>query len=149
MKIVVLPKLNAKKFTSDVPWAAISISTYGDWPELNKCQQVGLMQLAYADADSQEMVDEVNSAFPNDPQVRLFAEKDAEDILNFYLSVKDKIEVLLVHCEAGICRSPATAAALALIFEGNDSEFFKVPFRPNLRVYRTILNKANELGLLI
>lgn len=148
MKIVVLSKQKAKDFVSDVPWAAISISTYGDWPELNKCQQLGLLQLAYADAESQEMIDDINNAFPNDPPIRLFTEKDAEDILNFYLSVKDKIEVLLVHCEAGICRSSATAAAIALTFEGSDKEFFQAPFRPNSKVYRTILNKSVDLGLM-
>lgn len=147
MKIIVRSKNLAKDFTSDAPWAAISISTYGDWPLLNKCQQMGLLQLAYADADCEEIIKEYNEKYPNDPKIRLFAESDAEKILSFVQDIKDKIEILLVHCEAGVSRSPATAAALSLIYHDTDEIFFKPPFRPNMKVYNSILKKAVELGL--
>ena len=138
MNIIVKSKRLAKEFISDIPWAAISVSTHGDWPILNKCQQTALLQLAFADADTQSEATEAP----------LFTEHDAENILSFIQNEKHKIEILLVHCEAGISRSPAIAAALSLIIDGDDKYFFKPPYRPNMMVYRTILNKAIEKGLL-
>jgi predicted protein tyrosine phosphatase len=147
MNIIVLSKRLAKDFISDAPWAAISIDTIDKWPSLGQCQRVDLLRLSFADLDKQEYIDTHNELFSG-YKIRLFTEQDAEDILNFILSVKDRIDTLLVHCEAGISRSPAIAGALSLIFYQNDEKFFKKPYSPNMVVYRTILNKANEKGLI-
>ena len=146
MEIIVRSKRLAKDFASDVPWAAISISTYGDWPTLNKCQQIDLLQLSFADSDCIQFITEhnQNESFPS---IRLFNEEDANQILTFVEKIKDKVEILLVHCEAGISRSPAAAGALSLIYNNTDQEFFCLPFHPNMKVYNTILKKAVEIGL--
>ncbi len=47
---------------------------------------------------------------------------------------------LIVHCDAGHSRSPAVAAALSKILVGDDADYF-LRYRPNMRVYRTILEE--------
>jgi predicted protein tyrosine phosphatase len=138
--IVVLGRREAKEFISDVPWAAISISTYPDeFPKLNKCQRVGLLQLAFADLDeldrwAEEGWDRLQDT---DPEYKVFQYSQAQEIWNFVASVKDKIKTLLVHCEAGVSRSPAIAAAISEVILGRPC---KVPgSSPNLRVYAKLM----------
>jgi predicted protein tyrosine phosphatase len=47
-----------------------------------------------------------------------------------------------VHCDAGVSRSPAVAAALARVLKGDDAEYFAGRYRPNTRVYRMLLEHA-------
>ena len=42
----------------------------------------------------------------------LIAYEQAEAICCFVLCVKDEIDTLIVHCSAGVSRSPAVAAAI-------------------------------------
>lgn len=60
-----------------------------------------------------------------------------------------KAERLIVHCDAGLSRSPGVAAAVSKILTGDDSQFFK-RYSPNSRVHRTILEEhfapENEHG---
>jgi predicted protein tyrosine phosphatase len=130
VKIIVRSKQAAENSVCDVPWAAISISSdEGRWAKLSEENRVGLLQLQFHD------LDRCYSGYT------IFGEEQARQIIDFAQSVWDKIDVLLVHCEAGVSRSPATAAALSVIFKGpgSDQEFFK-NYRPNMLVYRTILN---------
>lgn len=143
-KIVVLPLSAAKEFTCDKPWAAISITTTDEWPKLNKCQQVDLLQLSFADLD--EITPSVAQNYPHLVD-KLFEESHAHQILDFVKKNWDKIDTLLIHCYAGASRSPGVGAAIAKILYGDDMEFFR-RFRPNMRVYRTILNVAFERGLI-
>lgn len=55
--------------------------------------------------------------------------------------------MLLIHCNHGMSRSPAVAAAIAKVKYKDDSEWFtrKVP---NRRVYRLMLAVAHRRGLL-
>jgi len=46
---------------------------------------------------------------------------------------------IIVQCDAGLSRSPAVGAALARVLNGDDAEFFGGRYRPNMRVYRTLL----------
>lgn len=47
---------------------------------------------------------------------------------------------MVLHCDAGMSRSPGVAAALSKVLVGDDSQFFK-RYRPNMRVYRTLLER--------
>lgn len=42
-----------------------------------------------------------------------FTEEDAKDIFQFVDRVKDKVNTIVVHCEAGISRSPTVAYYIA------------------------------------
>ena len=80
----------------------------------------------------------------------LFTETQAEQIIDFVETYKDKIEFILIHCEIGISRSAGVAAALSKIYLGEDSSYFKRSFRfvPNMLVYRSILNVAYKGGII-
>lgn len=134
MKIEVRPKALAKIYNPGEAWACISIATYsGTWPEF--CDTPSqLLQMSFADLDSK-----VNG-------FEIFESKHASEILDFYLNLTD-VSYLLVHCELGVSRSPAVAAALSKIFFKNDDFFFK-NYSPNIHVYRLILNQAFQRGLI-
>ena len=67
----------------------------------------------------------------------LFSYVNAKEIIDFWNEINS--DLLIVHCEAGVSRSPAIAAALTKINEEDDNFYFK-NYRPNSLVYRTILN---------
>jgi predicted protein tyrosine phosphatase len=132
-KLLVLSRSAAKDFSCDKPWACISVAADpGDWPKINKVQQVDLLQLAFAD-NEYDWEDK-----------SLFSPQQAKQILEFVEKNWDKIEVLMIHCYAGISRSPAIAAAIAKLKYQDNSMFFQL-HTPNKLVYNTILKVAKEI----
>lgn len=76
----------------------------------------------------------------------VFTKDHAIQILDFVEEMKNDIEILVVHCDAGISRSSGVAAALSLIYTGTDKGIFMDNrYRPNMHVYRTILNVYNKI----
>lgn len=75
------------------------------------------------------------------PEAALFAPRHARAIWDFVLGHRE-VDRIVVHCDAGVSRSPAVAAALARVLEGDDAEYFAGRYRPNMRVYRMILDHA-------
>ena len=69
----------------------------------------------------------------------LFNEEDAKGILHFVDTYKKEVDLIVVHCEAGISRSAGVASALSLILNGTDDYYFK-HYLPNILCYRKILN---------
>jgi protein-tyrosine phosphatase len=126
-------------FRSAVPWAGISIATdHGDWPELDRTNCLGLLQLHFADLEDPH------------PGERLFDERDARRVLDFVGEVWPQIQLLVIHCQAGLRRSPAVAAAVSRIYFGNDSAWFqRGVYEPNMLVYETLLNVARQRGLFL
>ena len=72
-------------------------------------------------------------------EVVLFSDNDAEDIIRFIEYNLDSVPTCVVHCAAGISRSPGVAAALSKIFNNEDDYYFK-RYRPNLYIYNKIMN---------
>lgn len=66
----------------------------------------------------------------------------AREIRAFLETHLENAELIVVHCEAGVSRSPAVAAALWRWLEGTRGPFFD-RYRPNPHVYRTLME---ELG---
>ena len=127
MDIRVCSRRAAMAFKCEVPWAAISITSNPQaWPELSRENRIGLYQAYFLDA-----------TVPGEDSM---TEVQAEEILEFVTWVWDKIECLMVHCDAGLSRSPAVAAGLAKIFigEGADMPYFE-KYWPNYLVYKLIL----------
>lgn len=81
------------------------------------------------------------------PWIILFDHKFAKMIFEFYKYHKDNVDYFVIHCEAGISRSAAVAAALCLYETGNDEAFFN-QYLPNRHIYRTILIHMDETGAL-
>lgn len=119
---------NAEFFRCDCPWAAISISTLGDFPVLSEGNRVGLLRLVFAD-----------TLEPGKPDS--FTQSLAVEILDFVEQMWDQAEVFLIHCEAGLSRSPAVASALSRIYYNDDGPWFELDF-PNGLV-RRLLIEAN------
>lgn len=77
----------------------------------------------------------------------LMDESDAIGIINAVKTYKDMVNQIIVHCDAGFSRSPAVAAALSRWLNGDDGIFFGPGYCPNRHVYRTMMNKLAEMGL--
>lgn len=140
MKILAMSRRKAIEFTSDIPWAAIQIATNTDWdhPKLNKCQLVDSLKLYFDDADG---ITQWGGQSPMDPHFdyTFFTDKMALTIWNFLYTVQGKIDILLVHCEAGISRSSGVAGAISKCLFDDDIDFFRKPYSPNMLVYRKMI----------
>lgn len=120
----------AERFRCRAPWAGISVSTMPDeFPVLSDENRVGLLQLSFWD---------VSQALRGMKSVIPFTRYHSTQILEFVEEVWEQIDVLLVHCEAGMSRSPAIAAAIDKIYHDEDDVWFNTR-TPNMLVYRTIL----------
>ena len=68
-------------------------------------------------------------------------EKDAEKIAEFVKKTADKVDTIIVHCEAGISRSAGVAAAISKYFFNDDTAIFNNrQYCPNMTCYRYVLN---------
>jgi predicted protein tyrosine phosphatase len=70
----------------------------------------------------------------------VFGLDHAGAICDFVELHRGSVSRIVVHCDAGISRSPAVAAALAVCLGESDDEFFR-RYRPNMLVYRTLLDE--------
>jgi predicted protein tyrosine phosphatase len=72
-----------------------------------------------------------------------FNEEAAKQIWDFIRKHLNSIEYIVLNCEAGISRSPATAAAIAQVLNGNNEYFFKNPmFILNVFIYKLMLREG-------
>jgi predicted protein tyrosine phosphatase len=100
---------------------------------------------------------DLETTYPGkEPHIIFFNKNMADDIKLFIFkelcrsscsiaAIRDRVKQInvVVHCEAGISRSPAIAGALAKHFNGDCSEFFKYPYIPNRSVYKILLDTIN------
>lgn len=69
-------------------------------------------------------------------------EEHAKAIIEEYNLYKNKVERILVHCEAGVSRSAGVCAALMKIHDGDDMPIFgQAKYCPNMTCYRAILDE--------
>jgi predicted protein tyrosine phosphatase len=124
-------------------WALISICENGDFPKVHENGHlVARLNLQFHD------IDEYKNGEPEEETRILFNDSHAEKILDFVESMKERnVSVIYVHCLMGQCRSAAVAAALEKALYGDDRKYFgRGPYRPNMRVYRGLLNLAADRG---
>jgi len=76
--------------------------------------------------------------------LKAFTEKHADKIQKFVKKNLHMANAVICHCEAGISRSAAVAAALSKYYNGNDSFFFE-QYIPNGLVYSTLLAKFHNV----
>lgn len=152
MKVEVLNRLSAERISGKLiaPHAIISI---GDPPKksgdsINSAvladnpSRVGLLRMRFYDLDmsSVETAEEVGVIL-RDYGHGLFTKDQAKQIIDFVKEVEPKVQVIICHCEAGVSRSSAVAAAVLRILTGADDKIFNDRrYIPNIFVYRTILN---------
>lgn len=145
MKIVILSRLMAEKIDSDLdkPHAIISITdtrekdaNVGNHP---KCR--GVLFLKFRDFDLSKMSIaarmQIDKLYPEEAM----NEFQAESMVNFVRDMMNEIEMLVVHCDAGVSRSAGAGAALAKCINGDDQWVFDSPlYLPNMYVYRLVFN---------
>ena len=107
----------------------ISIRTPGDGPgEFATSERTkGVLRLEFWDDDRHN--EEGN-----------FSPSIAKKIWDFVQLHAKNVDDIILHCDMGHSRSPAVAAALARGLGQDDTEFFK-RHRPNMRVYRVLINE--------
>lgn len=67
--------------------------------------------------------------------------EDAKKVIDL-VEAHPEAKEILVHCTAGKSRSAAVAAALHKVLNGDDKVIFENPrYRPNMRVYRMVLDE--------
>ena len=124
----------------DLPHVIVSItSSPDDVASLRKnptCR--GVLRLSFPDAET---------GSDRYTEGQLFSRAQADALWAFVLEHRREIERIIVHCDAGVSRSSAVAAALSRVLNGDDAEFFAGRYRPNMRVYRTVLETRPELPL--
>ena len=145
MQIEIRSRAAASTFTSDVPWAAISISSYRDeFPALSPVNRQATLQACFADVTKPEHIGRLD-ALVGKTGSEFFAIGHAKEILGFIPQLCNT-EVLLVHCEQGYSRSPAVAAVVHQICIGPDDQDYFRQFAPNRHVYELLLEAARDLG---
>lgn len=141
MNIIVLSKAEAKDFWLYEPWAAISIAPhYGLHPKIPVDNRCGLLQIAFGDIERE-----------TDPRWRhkfgeLITPEDADKIWWFIEGHVSRIKTLMIHCEAGISRSPAVAAAICDKYNLDGRKYFHSPYCINKTVYETMLASPARSG---
>jgi predicted protein tyrosine phosphatase len=117
----------------EVPHVIISITSNPDDVArlrlTNMCR--GVLRLSFPDAEAPS---------PLYAEANLFSRKQASDVWTFTQQHLSEIQRIIVHCDAGVSRSSAVAAALARVLNDDDTEFFGGRYRPNMRVYRILLD---------
>lgn len=134
MKLVVHSRPAVERaLPPEEPHAVISITTTADdvaqLPDATS--RLGVLRLSFPDADV---------AVADVTADRLFGAEHADRIWDFLDAHRDAITCLVLHCDAGMSRSPGVAAAIARVLHGDDTFFFR-RYHPNMRVYRTLLER--------
>lgn len=147
--IQVRPRKAAIEFFSKTPWAAISVSTDpAKFPVLREENRVGLLQLSFWDICNPKFAGEFQTEnIAEGMRDKVFTRQQADEILSFVSEMLSQIDTLLVHCEMGLSRSPAIAAAVANVLwgPGMDKIYFN-RYTPNSFVYKMILESHYGVG---
>ena len=88
---------------------------------------------------------EPSEDLPLPSEVVLMTQDQAKAIWDFVLRYRDRVGTIVVHCEQGMSRSPAVAAAICKALGGNEEPFFR-KYAPNQYVYELLLATAPNLG---
>jgi protein tyrosine/serine phosphatase len=140
MKVMVMNREQAKRFSfqqHNFETAIISI-TDPDKPEVlfDRSRQKNGIRFVTRVSFWDEEEDEHGCISEAQAQVIAEAALDAKAFL---------VDTILVHCEAGKCRSAGVAAAILKVFTGDDTAVFNDPqYTPNMRCYRRVLNALTE-----
>ena len=78
---------------------------------------------------------------------QLMTKNDAKKIIDFVNKWYNKVDVIIVHCNAGISRSSGVCAGIMKCFTGDDSQIYDNPYyHPNTLCYNLILQEYYKEG---
>ncbi len=141
-EFTVLPRNKAKELSYNKlskKYAIISITDKENEPVRFPANPMitAILPLSFNDTD-----DEASGAI---------TDGDADIIARFVTAVSDKVDCLVVHCEAGVSRSAGVCAAIMKSLTDDDMAIFNNSYyKPNMRCYRKVLEafwrkkEANE-----
>jgi predicted protein tyrosine phosphatase len=127
-------------FRVKVPYAVISIRD----PERPQARISGhprprdVLYLAFDDAEPVR-------GLPLPADIQLMTPQQAQTIWRFFDRYRGEIGAVLCHCEQGMSRSPAVAAALCEGTGGDSARFFR-EYQPNQHVFRLVLEARRGGG---
>jgi predicted protein tyrosine phosphatase len=132
-KILVLPRRNVKEFRySEGPWACISIAdSQDDFPFIDDSDRVDLLQMKFDD------IEWARETFVT------FNEGHAKEIVEFASKVWEKVDLIVIHCNAGISRSTAVGKGISKFYQPEFTSSFDKLWSPNKLVY-DLLHAAFE-----
>lgn len=87
------------------------------YPQLKEKFYVDIFKYVFDDIPVDRISPDELDKIIRDDRLILFNESIAEKILDDVVSIKDACETLLVHCNVGLSRSPAVAAAVMDLLE--------------------------------
>ena len=127
LRVVTMGRSQAERWITHIHHAVISLTDPGsDVPGLPPLEsRTRWMVESFYDLDQQSIEGYARMTPEQAKRIAAFVRKMPEP-------------VLLIHCEAGVSRSPAVAAAVAKFLFGDDQEWFD-RFYPNRWVYRLTL----------
>ena len=140
MKVKILSYDIAKKYIGDEDYILISILDPGNEINLqHDNNRKGLLTLHFSDVDDVEFAKKMNYT--------LMSKDQAIAVKTFVDTWKDKVNLIIVHCTAGVCRSPGMGAAILDYLNGNSKEIFESEwFVPNRYVYKLTLETLMGLS---
>ena len=134
-----IEKLAQKRFP--VKTAVISITDYGYKHAELKYQPNYLLQLDFNDVDADVFIDEPDiDRVVVEEKYHMFSDEQAQQIAEFYHSVRDQVEVLICQCEHGQSRSAEIAAAMLEYKSRSGIKVFADDrYYPNKFIFRKVL----------
>jgi len=154
-KVIAIPRrqvehwLDKKESPGEYTWALISI--YGDGPELMSFQNIEILKTLgcpkVLSSRFHDITDEnkwkMEKVYRN---LTLFDDVKARLIINFLDEIKDEVDVLFVHCAAGVSRSGAVGLFATRYLGLDEIEFRKWSphILPNFFVL-SLLNKESGI----
>lgn len=78
---------------------------------------------------------------------QLMTKEDAKKIIQFVERWYNDVDLIIVHCNAGISRSSGVCAGIMKCFTGDDSQIYDNPYyHPNTLCYNLILEEYYKKG---
>ncbi|MDQ4122971.1 MAG: hypothetical protein M3209_16155 [Acidobacteriota bacterium] len=144
VQFLVLSRVDIQSFTAEIPYLVISV-TDPDKPEAEIAEApflYAVLRMKFHDVGKparQFESDVISTACDVS-----MTEADARQILSFVGEHLAKIKLIVCHCEQGVSRSAAIAAALSRILQKED-EFFFNHYWVNRWVYNLLLENSDAL----
>lgn len=147
MKFLVYNRDNIKNYATSDKHILIQAYCHDDYAEPipHLLTRLDALQLQFDDWNAEQKT-LIEKEYPHSEHAKTmiyFNEAHAKKLIRFVKKHLDKIDLIIVQCDAGISRSPGVAAALSKCLNGDDSYFFK-HYLPNSLVYSTILKEWNK-----
>ena len=134
MKILVAGRAEIEKgIPVRTPYVVISVYDPGkSKPNIPRAAGFrGVLFLQFHDA-------EPSPGFELPAEIVLMTADDARAIWNFVRQYRNTVGTIVVHCEQGMSRSPAIAAALSRVLGEDEARFF-AEYQPNKYIYDLLL----------